>query len=152
VSTSRDQPGTLKLLVGTKDVTTSYLKGTSLTPLVRPNGDLGSQWADSEIGEVRLAMLIVTSVTNPILYFATVFRELPLSLPSDSIEIGFDSMVAISHSKNLPFINCVPFKQGSSALSKHFSFFFEDKFPIRGLAPEMYVVSDQLLRHSTEEI
>jgi hypothetical protein len=55
----------LKLLVGTKDVTTNNLKGTSLTPLVRPSGDRGSQWADSEIGEVRLAVLIVTSVTNP---------------------------------------------------------------------------------------
>jgi hypothetical protein len=110
----------LKLLVGTKDLTISNLKGTSLTPLVQLGGDLGGQWADSENGEVRLAVLIVTSVINPILHFATVFRELPLSLPYDSIEIGFDSMVAISHNKNLPFIDCLPFKQGSSASSKHF--------------------------------
>jgi hypothetical protein len=54
-------------------------------------------------------------------------------------------MVAISHSKNLPFIDCVPFKQGSSASSKHFSLFFEYKFPIQGLAPEIYV-SDRLLK------
>jgi hypothetical protein len=48
-------------------------------------------------------------------------------------------MAAISHSKNLPFIDCVPFKQGSSESSEHISFFFQDKFPIRGLAPEIHV-------------